>query len=304
MPMVGPAKSVMVSRGLQPANAISTAKKARNVAGWRMGGRLPDCTGGLAAQAEAVYPSAPYGEVAEWSKALDWNSSYIFTGVRGFESHPLRQKTHKRPERGVSFSGTEGWAENPRDVGSTNRTAICTPCRRRRTGRPSGARPMRGPSESHPLRQKTQNAPKGAFRFLEQRDGLRTHGTWGRQIALRFARPVAISEQGAPMGRGPCVGRVNPTLSAGRAHVLFDNAPFALCSRPLVDALRDVSREEITLRGKAEHVDQDAQAFVEAAANSFTRMIQPPEVPWFGIGGRICTWPRSPQCRHRTRKGT
>jgi hypothetical protein len=33
-----------------------------------------------------------FGEVAEWSKALDWNSSYILTGVRGFESHPLRQK--------------------------------------------------------------------------------------------------------------------------------------------------------------------------------------------------------------------
>jgi DNA polymerase-3 subunit gamma/tau len=29
--------------------------------------------------------------VAERSKALDWNSSNIFTGVRGFESHPLRQ---------------------------------------------------------------------------------------------------------------------------------------------------------------------------------------------------------------------
>ena len=35
------------------------------------------------------------GEVAEWSKALDWNSSYIFTGVRGFESHPLRQNNDK-----------------------------------------------------------------------------------------------------------------------------------------------------------------------------------------------------------------
>ena len=33
------------------------------------------------------------GEVAERSKALDWNSSNIFTGVRGFESHPLRHKT-------------------------------------------------------------------------------------------------------------------------------------------------------------------------------------------------------------------
>ena len=31
------------------------------------------------------------GEVAEWSKALDWNSSYVRKGIRGFESHPLRQ---------------------------------------------------------------------------------------------------------------------------------------------------------------------------------------------------------------------
>ena len=30
------------------------------------------------------------GEMAERSKALDWNSSNIFTGVRGFESHSLR----------------------------------------------------------------------------------------------------------------------------------------------------------------------------------------------------------------------
>jgi hypothetical protein len=30
------------------------------------------------------------GEVAERPKALDWNFSNIFTGVRGFESHPLR----------------------------------------------------------------------------------------------------------------------------------------------------------------------------------------------------------------------
>jgi hypothetical protein len=30
------------------------------------------------------------GEVAERSKALDWNSSNILTGIRGFESHPLR----------------------------------------------------------------------------------------------------------------------------------------------------------------------------------------------------------------------
>ncbi len=36
-----------------------------------------------------------YGEMAERSKALDWNSSNIFTGVPGFESLSLRhmQKT-------------------------------------------------------------------------------------------------------------------------------------------------------------------------------------------------------------------
>ena len=28
--------------------------------------------------------------MAEWSKALDWNSSYARKGIRGFESHPLR----------------------------------------------------------------------------------------------------------------------------------------------------------------------------------------------------------------------
>jgi hypothetical protein len=30
--------------------------------------------------------------MAERSKALDWNSSNIFTGVRGFESHSLRHQ--------------------------------------------------------------------------------------------------------------------------------------------------------------------------------------------------------------------
>jgi hypothetical protein len=49
------------------------------------------------------------GEVAEWSKALDWNSSYIFTGVRGFESHPLRQN-RKRPARGVFIFAPDGRA--------------------------------------------------------------------------------------------------------------------------------------------------------------------------------------------------
>ena len=50
-----------------------------------------------------MYPSGPHracGEVAEWSKALDWNSSYISTGVRGFESHPLRQFKQDAPVEG------------------------------------------------------------------------------------------------------------------------------------------------------------------------------------------------------------
>ena len=40
------------------------------------------------------------GEVAERSKALDWNSSNIFTGVRGFESHPLRHLTLSAKDHG------------------------------------------------------------------------------------------------------------------------------------------------------------------------------------------------------------
>ena len=43
-----------------------------------------------------------FGEVAEWSKALDWNSSNIFTGVPGFESLPLRQ-TMKALIEGLLF---------------------------------------------------------------------------------------------------------------------------------------------------------------------------------------------------------
>jgi hypothetical protein len=49
------------------------------------------------------------GEVAERSKALDWNSSNIFTGVRGFESHPLRQTIAKpagcSPAKTTLFAG-------------------------------------------------------------------------------------------------------------------------------------------------------------------------------------------------------
>jgi hypothetical protein len=42
-----------------------------------------------------------FGEVAERPKALDWNFSNILTGVRGFESHPLRQI--KKPGKSRAF---------------------------------------------------------------------------------------------------------------------------------------------------------------------------------------------------------
>jgi hypothetical protein len=45
------------------------------------------------------------GEVAERSKALDWNSSNILTGVRGFESHPLRHPDANMVAR-IGFSAT------------------------------------------------------------------------------------------------------------------------------------------------------------------------------------------------------
>src|ERR1700716_2620642 len=39
------------------------------------------------------YRKSLIGEVAERSKALDWNASNISTGVRGFDSPPLRHLT-------------------------------------------------------------------------------------------------------------------------------------------------------------------------------------------------------------------
>jgi hypothetical protein len=49
-----------------------------------------------------------FGEVAERPKALDWNSSNIFTGVRGFESHPLRQMNKARAMLWAFFICREG----------------------------------------------------------------------------------------------------------------------------------------------------------------------------------------------------
>jgi hypothetical protein len=50
--------------------------------------------------------------VAERSKALDWNSSNIFTGVRGFESHPLRQLTVVLTPTQMSSPASDGWDES------------------------------------------------------------------------------------------------------------------------------------------------------------------------------------------------
>jgi hypothetical protein len=46
--------------------------------------------------------------MAERSKALDWNSSNILTGVPGFESLSLRHKSKAPHLRGFAF-----WAELP-----------------------------------------------------------------------------------------------------------------------------------------------------------------------------------------------
>jgi hypothetical protein len=75
--------------------------------------------------------------VAERSKALDWNSSNIFTGVRGFESHPLRQwstviragsfaTTYREPRqarKGAAVTARSG-AEDLRLVRITSRQAL------------------------------------------------------------------------------------------------------------------------------------------------------------------------------------
>jgi hypothetical protein len=47
--------------------------------------------------------------MAERSKALDWNSSNIFTGVPGFESLPLRQNKNTQLRAGYFYSGGDGW---------------------------------------------------------------------------------------------------------------------------------------------------------------------------------------------------
>ena len=53
----------------------------------------------------AVYHPRPCGEMAERSKALDWNSSNILTGVPGFESLSLRHKSKAPHLRGFVLAG-------------------------------------------------------------------------------------------------------------------------------------------------------------------------------------------------------
>ena len=83
------------------------------------------------------------GEVAERSKALDWNSSNILTGVRGFESHPLRHSDRGGPRRFLrddeppTPSGPEGSSGNG-DVGRRSPAgAGCLHC-----GHLEGSAPM------------------------------------------------------------------------------------------------------------------------------------------------------------------
>jgi hypothetical protein len=58
-------------------------------------GNGPERSGGRAAVSAASNPTRSgekvYGQVAEWSKALAWKVSNTLKGVRGFESHPVRQ---------------------------------------------------------------------------------------------------------------------------------------------------------------------------------------------------------------------
>ena len=95
-----------------------------------------------------------FGEVAEWSKALDWNSSYIFTGVRGFESHPLRQM--KSPAQVPGFFVVRGWGRTLQRRGRQNRrerfwTSLIASGAAISDG-PAGAPATEGKAQSHPLR--------------------------------------------------------------------------------------------------------------------------------------------------------
>ena len=84
----------------------------------------------VAAGSLAPVGCAPFdGEVAERSKALDWNSSNISQGIRGFESHPLRQfkgprfPKDRRKTQGPFLTGGEMWTTAVRSVVAVARIA-------------------------------------------------------------------------------------------------------------------------------------------------------------------------------------
>jgi hypothetical protein len=226
---------VVDSDGLQPTIASTQLRNTSQQDRGRMAGRVTQERRWTSRVDGGRVPFRPLRRGGRVVEGAGLEFQLHLHGCTWVRIPPSPPENRKRPARGVLRFRARGWAENPRDVGGTNRSAhgtclwhrgglrthgtwgrqiaaICTSQRQRR-GRPSGARPMRGPSESHPLRQKTVNAPQGAFCVFGPGGGLRTH-TWGRQIALRFARPSQRQRAGAPAGRGPCVGRVNPTLSA------------------------------------------------------------------------------------------
>ena len=90
--------------------------------------------------------------MAERSKALDWNSSNIFTGVRGFESHSLRHQEVvdlQYSETDLSLK-TDG-DSNPRTVEQGVRQNRWIDFGRRAASGPKGLRPGRAP-QSHSLR--------------------------------------------------------------------------------------------------------------------------------------------------------
>src|SRR6516165_1828143 len=86
------------------------------------------------------------GEVAERSKALDWNSSNISTGVRGFESHPLRQNLKSficGPF--LNSGGARVWTNTP---GSTKAPGAILDDAQRRTRRACGQHGRSNPTLS------------------------------------------------------------------------------------------------------------------------------------------------------------
>ena len=82
--------------------------------------------------------------MAERSKALDWNSSNIFTGVRGFESHPLRHRNERGPSQvcPLQWLVTEPFGAGACQ-GANPASAVRRGCFRHACGAGTEARPRR-----------------------------------------------------------------------------------------------------------------------------------------------------------------